>query len=128
MLSAPPAVGHVDDGDVEGSEDAEDGGQRLHLWASGEAAQKQIADVDEPENEGGGETRVPCPPDTPGAAAPQRSGDEDDGAKDDADFSAGERPGVGGLRPIGPAATPCEEADGATEADSKEQEGDHCRR
>ena len=71
VLGAPPAVGHVYDGDVEGAEDAEDGGQGLHLRAGGEAAQEQVADVDEPEDEGGGEAGVPGPPDSPGAAAPE---------------------------------------------------------
>ena len=100
MLGAPPAVGHIDDGHVEGAEDAQDGGQRLHLRAGGKAAQQQVADVDEPEDQGGGQPRVPGPPDAPGAASPERAGDEDDGAEDHADLGAGQRPGVGDLRPV----------------------------
>ena len=101
MLGAPPAVGHIDDGDVEGAEDAEDGGQGLHLRAGGETAEEQVADVDEPENEGGGEAGVPGPPDAPGATAPDGSGDEDDSAEDYADFGSGQGPGVRDLRVSG---------------------------
>ena len=95
MLGAPPAVGHIDDGHVERAEDAQYGGQGLHLRAGGKAAQQQVADVDEPENEGGGQAGVPGPPDAPGAASPERPGNQHDGAEDDADFGAGQRPGIG---------------------------------
>ena len=91
MLRAPPAVGHVDDGGIERAEDAEDCGKCLHLRAGGKPAHQQVADIDEPQNQGGGEPRVPGPPDTPGAATPERPGSEDNGAVEDADFSAGQR-------------------------------------
>jgi len=73
----------------------------LDLRAGGKAAQEQVADVDKPEDQGGGEAGVPGPPDAPGATAPERAGDEDDGAEDDADLGAGQGPGVRNLRPVG---------------------------
>ena len=72
MLRAPPAVRHVHDGHVERAEDAEYSSHGLHLRSSGEAAQEQITDVNEPENGGGCEASVPRPPDAPCAASPQR--------------------------------------------------------
>src|ERR1035438_9989520 len=72
MLGAPPAVGHIDNRHVESAEDAQDGSKCLHLRSGGKAAEQQVADVDKPENESGCEACVPCPPDAPGAAAPDR--------------------------------------------------------
>src|SRR6516225_11372350 len=46
MLRAPPAIGHIDDGHVECAKDPEDCRKCLHLWASCEAAQQQVADID----------------------------------------------------------------------------------
>src|SRR6202042_2150106 len=82
-------------------------------------------DVDEPENEGGGQARIPSPPDAPGAAAPERTSGEHDGAEDDTDFSSGESPGVGDLRAFRMAAAEGEESDGAEQADGEEEEREH---
>jgi len=70
MLGAPPANRHVNDGNIDGGEDGKDRSEGLGLAGGGEAAQHEVADVEEPEEEQAGEARVPCPPDAP-AARPQ---------------------------------------------------------
>ena len=118
MLHAPPAVGHIDDGHVESAEDAEDGGQRLHLRPGGKAAQQQVADINQPQNEGGGQPRVPGPPDAP---------DEHHGAEDHTHLGAGQGPGVGDLRPGVAAAAETQIANGAGQRDGEEEKSDHRR-
>ena len=124
MLRAPPAIRHIDDRHVECAEDSQHGGQRLHLGPGGEAAQEQVADVDEPQNQRGGEARVPGPPHTPRAPAPKRPRDEHYGAEDDADLSAGQCPSVEHLRALGVVVPRGQIPDGTDEADGEKQEGD----
>ncbi len=122
VLGGPEADGHVDDGDVDGGEDGEDGGEGLGLAGGGEFAQHQVADVEQPEQQHAGEARVPCPPDAPFGAAPEHAGPEADGGVDDGDLGGGEGPGVGGEGFEGIAAAPVEIEDGGDEVDVGEDE------
>ena len=65
------------------------------LTGSREASDEEIADVEEPEEEVGGEAGVPCPPDAPGGAAPDHAGGEADGGVEDGELGGGEGEGVG---------------------------------
>ena len=87
MLRAPPADGAKDEGHVEESEDAEERAEQgAAIGLFDEGAKEEIGDVEEPEDERGGEARVPGPPDTPDGMSPDGSGDEHDGGEDEADF------------------------------------------
>ena len=79
------------------------------LAGGGEAAQQQVADVEQPEQKIGGEAGVPGPPDAPGGAAPEHAGDEADAGVEDGDFGGGEGEGVGGEGFEGIAAAPVED-------------------
>src|SRR6267378_7160337 len=75
MLSAKEPNGKVNERDAEGSEDRQRGGEDGSFSAGGKAAQDKIADVDQPEDQGGGEAHIPSPPDAPNRARPDRAGD-----------------------------------------------------
>ena len=86
-MAAPPANGHEDDGHVGESEDAVGGGDdgaTIRLFD--EIADEQIGDVHEPEDEGGGEARVPGPPDSPDGARPDGAGNKHDGGEGETGF------------------------------------------
>ena len=96
MLGAPPADGHEDDGDVDGGEDGEDRGEGSDLSGWGHLAGEEVADVEEPEDEGAGEARVPGPPDSPDGTGVEHAGEQHEGAVEDGDLGGGEGEGVGG--------------------------------
>src|SRR4029450_14014425 len=83
--------------DVEHADDADDGGvARGRVVVAAERAQHQIADVDRPQDDGHGEARIPRPPDAPDRARPDRAGDEDQRAEQDAHLGRGVGQTVGG--------------------------------
>src|SRR5277367_7204733 len=95
MLRAPQTIREIDQRDIERSENRENCGERCFLFGVFyQAAQQQVADEEQPQDEGGGELRVPGPPDTPDGTCPERAGDEANRAADDADFDAGDAEGV----------------------------------
>src|SRR5271156_4048229 len=95
MLRAPQTIREIDQRNVERREDCENGGEGCFLFGIFyQAAQQQVGDEEQPEDEGGGELRVPGPPDTPDGSCPERAGDQADRAADDADFDAGDTEGV----------------------------------
>ncbi len=106
VLGAPPADGHVDDGDVNRGEDGEDGCQGVGLAGRREPAQHQIADIEEPEQKHAGKARIPRPPDSPSCARPEHAGEEADAGVDDRHFGSSEGEGVGGKGFEGIAAAP----------------------
>src|SRR5271155_2673127 len=90
MLGAPQPIREIDQRDIERGEDREDGGEACFLfWILYEAAQQQVGDEEQPQDESGGELRVPGPPDAPDGTRPERAGDQAYCAADDADFDAG---------------------------------------
>ncbi len=95
MLRPPPARGHINDRHVDVAEDGQHRGDGAHLRSGREIPQQQIANVDQPEDEGRGETLVPRPPNAPGVAGPKRAGDQSDEAKDDSHLGGRDRHGVG---------------------------------
>src|SRR5438477_250556 len=88
MQGAPPVDGFVDDGYVDDTDDGKDssctcaGRGSTHV-----VAQHDIADVDKPQDQRGGEAGVPCPPCAPGRAAPDGACEQGEGKKDGAEFS-----------------------------------------
>src|ERR1017187_999310 len=94
MLGAPPLDRENDDGDVDESEDVEDGRDaRARGWFFDGAAQHQVSGVEQPADQRGGEPRVPGPPDAPDDASPDGPGDQVGGQEGQADF--GHRDGDG---------------------------------
>ena len=124
VLGAPPADGHEADGDVDGSEDGQNGGEDFCLAGGGEAAEQDVADVEEPEEEVGGEACVPCPPDAPCGAAPEHAGGEAYAGVDDCDLRGGEGEGVGGECAFWIAMTPVEEGEGREAVEIREDEAE----
>src|SRR5271156_717162 len=95
MLGAPETIGQIDERDIERRENCEDGGEGCFLFGIFyQAAQQQVGDEEQPEDEGRGELRVPGPPDAPDGTGPERAGDEAYGAAHDPDFDAGDAEGV----------------------------------
>src|SRR5208282_6561166 len=90
MLGAEKPDRKINQWNIERTEYGEGRGQHLRLRAVREAPQHQIADVNQPENESGGEANISRrPPDAPHRARPQRSGHEHDGAENYSDFCRG---------------------------------------
>src|SRR2546429_6042022 len=50
-------------------------------------SEHEIADVDEPKDQGGGESGVPTPPSAPDGSRPDRAGEQHQGRKNDAHLS-----------------------------------------
>src|SRR5580704_1989945 len=76
MLGAPPANGTEDDGNVDEREDAEERAKkRSAIGFLDQGTQEQIGNVEKPENERGGEPRIPGPVNAPGGLGPNRAGD-----------------------------------------------------
>jgi len=89
MLRAPPANGKEDERDVEESENAEQCAQKsAPVGLLDEGAEKQIGNIEQPQDESRGKARVPGPPDTPDGVGPNGAGDEDNGDAHKADFGA----------------------------------------
>jgi hypothetical protein len=126
VLGAPPADGHVDDRDIDGGEDGEDCGEGLGLASRGETTQHEVADVEEPEQKHAGEAGIPCPPDAPGYAPPDRAGDEGDAGVDDGYLRGGEGEGVGGEGLEGVSIAPVEIGKGGGEVEVGEEQAPHC--
>src|SRR5262245_44283067 len=59
---------------------------RAPLAPLAEGPQQQVGEIDEPEEQGHGEPRIPRPPVSPGPARPDRSARDVQRAEDDADF------------------------------------------
>ena len=78
-------IGHVDERDQRG--DRAPLGPRF--GRGGDAAQRQVAEVEEEEHRGGDEARVPRPPDAPHRASPQRAEDERERGEDHAELGGG---------------------------------------
>src|SRR5207244_3198051 len=95
MLGAPPFDGEDDNGDIDEGEDVEHGGEggALRGLIDG-ASQHQVAGVEQPADQGAGESRVPGPPDAPDDAAPKGSGDQIGGEEGESDFGDGDGEGV----------------------------------
>src|SRR5947209_5110842 len=88
MQGAPPVNGFVDDGDVYEANDGEDGPSSCTgRGAAHVAAQHDVGDVDEPEDESGGQTGIPCPPCSPGGTPPDGTGEQGEGDEDGPYFS-----------------------------------------
>src|SRR6516164_7428133 len=65
MLCAPPANGKEDERNVEESENAEQRAQKsAPVGLLDEGAEKQIGNIEQPQDESRGKARVPGPPDT----------------------------------------------------------------
>src|SRR5271154_2978111 len=117
MLGTPPLDGHVDDRHVDGSEDREDGTEGSGLAAGGEAAENQIADVEEPEKEFGGEACIPGPPNAPCRLTPEHSSGEAYACIDYGNFGRCYRQCVGGKGLEGIATSPEEISERGDEVD-----------
>jgi len=90
VLGAPPADGHVDNGDVHRGKDREDSCEGVGLAGRGEPTQHQIADIEEPQQKHAGKARVPGPPDAPGRACPEHAGEQTDAGVYDRHFRSSE--------------------------------------
>jgi hypothetical protein len=124
VLGAPPLDGEVDDGDVDGGEDGEDGAEGAGLAGGGEAARHEVGDVEEPEEEEGGEARVPGPPDAPTGSSPEHAGGETDGGEDDGDLGGRDGDGIGGEGGERIAAAEVKEGEGSDEVDVGEDQAE----
>src|ERR1035437_5593937 len=83
MLRPPPANGHVVDRHIHKADNAHHRCQDCRTPGIDDvASQHEVGDKQKPQNEGEGQARVPCPPDTPGGFCPQGAGDDYAGAED----------------------------------------------
>ena len=90
MLGAPQTIRQIDERDIERRENCEDSGKGCLLFGIFyQAAEQQVGDEEQPEDEGGGELGVPGPPDTPDGTRPEWAGDQADGAAHHAYFDGG---------------------------------------
>src|SRR5687768_15429286 len=91
MLGPPPSNGIPDDRDIREGEDREDGGDSGTLLGLGDRGpQHQITAVKQDANQGGGQTGIPGPPNTPDNACPYHAGDQTDAKKVQPDFGYGD--------------------------------------
>src|SRR5579863_10401595 len=89
MLGAEEPDGEVDQWNVKGPKNGDYGRDHGGLAAGRESPQHQVADVNQPEYEGGGEPNITGrPPDAPNRARPDGAGDNHHGAEHDPHFGA----------------------------------------
>src|SRR3990172_10023473 len=95
MDGAPPPDREKDDGDVDPSHDAVHGGEaRAPRALARDRPQEEVANVDEPQDQRGGETWFPSPIDSPDGSCPERSGHKGYGGENDSDLRGGGCPAV----------------------------------
>src|ERR1700730_2781316 len=91
VLCPPETVRHVDERDIEKRKNTEDCGKSgAALGVFEQTPQQQIGNIEQPEEKGCGQPRVPGPPNAPDRAGPQRAGDEPDRAAGYAQFCCGD--------------------------------------
>src|SRR5947209_373668 len=92
MQRAPPVDRLINNGNVDKADDSKNcGGSRALMSAAHVAAQHQVANVDEPQDQGCGQACIPCPPCAPCGLAPDGAGDECQRDEDGSKFGRGTR-------------------------------------
>ena len=95
MLGAPPLDGEEDDGHVGESQDRDHGGHARALGGLFDgAAQHDVAGINDPADQHGGQPRVPGPPNAPDDASPDHSGEQVGGAEGQAHLGGGGGEGI----------------------------------
>jgi len=90
MEVAPPEDGEVVNRHDDGADYADDGGDApLLLPLIDVTPEHQVPDVDEPQDEGGGEAGIPGPAGAPNSGSPDTSGEENNCGENDAEQGGG---------------------------------------
>src|SRR3974390_792920 len=112
VLCAPPANRKKDERNVEKSENAEQGAEEgAAIGLFNQRTEQQVGNIEEPEDEGGGEPGVPGPPDAPDRMGPDGAGNEYDGDTREAHFRAGDAKPIVLLIALPDVQEVCHEAD-----------------
>ncbi len=89
VLSPPETVCQIDQRDVEKRKNAKDcGDPRTSFRLVDYCAEQKVRDIQQPQNKGGGEFRVPRPPNAPDGLSPQRPRYESNRAACHTNFNA----------------------------------------
>src|ERR1700733_4569103 len=97
MLGAEKPDRKVNERDTKRAQHCQSGCQHWRLSAGRETSKKEVAYVNKPHNQGGGEPEVPRPPDAPDRTRPDRTCDQIDGLEYDADFRRRQRDDIRNL-------------------------------
>src|SRR6202140_5362100 len=96
MLGPEKPNGKINQRHIQRAEDGHDCGDDWSFSASRKSAKNEIADVNQPQHEGRGQTNVAGRPlDSPHRSRPYGAGDDDNRAEDHSDLSADQRENVG---------------------------------
>src|ERR1700675_1837690 len=118
MLGPEEPNREVNERHAERAQNRKSSREQRRFSAGRKTAQKKITDVDEPENQSGGEAHVPRPPDAPDRTCTDGPGDQNDGTENHSDFIADEDDDIGGGTAFD------QVGDGSYEIDEEE---DECR-